>query len=191
MKNFGRNLIPQSSYELKQLVANIKPQFQDNKQHDIDKFLQVILKNCSFLDQLSHLTVQITRICKICKKATSSEDERSILYENLDGDFMNEIISSIEKTWPVFKTNCIFCKAETLHDKYEKILILPKILIVNLQRFKRSRSNKIIGKNCMNVEPSIILTLEESLYSLNAVVTHYGKTTDEGQHDLFIKCHNV
>ena len=102
-----------------------------------------------------------------------------------------EIIPSIEKPWPDFKTNCIVCKAETWHDKYEKILILPKVLIVNLQRFKRGRSNRIIGKNCMNVDPSIILTLDESLYSLNAVVTHYGRTTNEGEHNWFIRYHIV
>jgi len=191
MKNVGRILIPQSSYPLKELVAHINPQFQDSKQHDIDEFLQVILKSCRFLDRLTHFTVQITRICKICKKVTSSEDERNILYENLDGDSITEIIPSIEKPWPDFKTNCIVCKAETWHDKYEKILILPKVLIVNLQRFKRGRSNRIIGKNCMNVDPSIILTLDETLYSLNAVVTHYGRTTNEGEHDWFIKYHIV
>ena len=74
------------------------------------------------------------------------------------------------------------CEAETTHEKQEKILCLPDILIVNLQRFKRSKSNRIIGKDCMHIDPSIILNLEQTSYFLNAVVTHDGLTTSQGWH---------
>ena len=51
------------------------------------------LRQCDVLKKLTHLTVRITRICKICETVTSSDDERNILHEQLSGDSMTEIIS--------------------------------------------------------------------------------------------------
>ena len=42
--------------------------------------------------------------------------------------------------------------------------------------------DRIINKNCMDVDPSIILTLDETDYMLNSVVSHYGRTTHEGHY---------
>ena len=55
--------------------------------------VHAILRQCDVLKKLSHLTVRITRICTLCKKLTSSDDERNILYEQLNGDTMTDIIS--------------------------------------------------------------------------------------------------
>ena len=55
--------------------------------------VHAILRQCDVLKKLSHLTVRITRICKICETVTSSDDERNILHEQLSGNSMTEIIS--------------------------------------------------------------------------------------------------
>ena len=93
MKRIGQNPSIQSSYPLKKFVAQVNPQFWSNAQQDIVEFIGHVLKQCGLLNKLSHLTVRITRICTLCKKLTSSDDERNILYEQLNGDTMTEIIS--------------------------------------------------------------------------------------------------
>ena len=55
--------------------------------------------------------------------------------------------------------------------------MLPDVLIVSIERFKNTSS-----KNCMNIEPSDILKIEETLYSFNTVVTHYGSTARKGNY---------
>ena len=93
MKRISQNPSIQSSYPLKRYVAQVNPQFWSNSQQDIVEYIGHILKQCGILNKLSHLTVRITRICKICKKVTSSDDERNILFEQLNGGSMAEIIS--------------------------------------------------------------------------------------------------
>ena len=114
------------------------------------------------------------------RSKNSKKNRISFIDGPLPNRYLEFLFSGIERTFPAFKTNCIVCKAETIHEKQEKILSLPDILFVNLLRFKRSKSNTIIGKDCKDVEPSIILTLDETLYSLNAVVTHDGLTPSQG-----------
>merc|ERR1712079_601450 len=56
------------------------------------------------------------------------------------------------------------------------------VLIVNLERFQKSRSGRTTSKNCKNIEPSVILTIDGTVYSLNAVITHYGRHAQEGHY---------
>ena len=83
---------------------------------------------------------------------------------------------------PNFQETCTNCGSKTFQEHHEKILMLPQVMIVKLQRYEKNRFNRIIKKNCMDVEPSIILPLLESEYMLNAVVTHYGETTKKGHY---------
>ena len=129
---------------------------------------------------LKELTLSIVHVsykCTKCEKVSSSDDERNILYEDLTGFSIADIISTINRTFPNFFDDCTHCKSKTVHEHNEKLLMLPEVLIVNLKRFKRSRANRIIGKNCQEINPSSMLQLDESVYSLNAVVSHYGTTS--------------
>ena len=60
--------------------------------------------------------------------------------------------------------------------------MLPEVLIVKLQRYQKNQFNRIISKNCTDIDPSVILQLDQTDYMLNAVVTHYGRHTNEGHY---------
>ena len=60
--------------------------------------------------------------------------------------------------------------------------MLPDVLIVNIDRFRNPRSTRNGSKNCVNIEPSVILSINETIYSLNAVVTHYGANPRKGHY---------
>ena len=72
------------------------------------------------------------------------------------------------------------CNAKTTHEKQEMILCLPDVLVVNLQRYKQTQSNRITSKDSKHIYPSIVLPIGETSYYLNAVVTHDGQTTSQG-----------
>ena len=95
---------------------------------------------------------------------------------------MVEIFSNIERKCPEFLSNCTVCKKRTFHERTERLLMLPDVLIVNLERFQRTRLNRTTNKNCNIIEPSIILPIGETMYSLNAVVTHYGTHAHKGHY---------
>ena len=160
--------ITKSSRPLKEFVARFKHDFRSNRQQDCGELLQILLEKCSVLKELTLSVVHVTYKCTKCEKVSSSDDERNILYEDLTGFSIADIISTINRTFPNFFDDCTHCKSKTVHEHNEKLLMLPEVLIVNLKRFKRSTSNRIIGKNSMEIDPSILLQLEETAYSLNA-----------------------
>ena len=173
-----------SARPLKEFVAQFPGlhHFRSRKQQDCDEFLQCILEKCRILKELTQSVVHITYKCKRCRNLINTEDTRNILYEDLSGSSIADIFSSTERTFPNFQEKCTHCKVKTIHEHYEKILMLPDVLIVKLQRYQKNRFNRIINKNCMDIQPSIILTLLDTDYMLNAVVTHYGRTTHEGHY---------
>ena len=197
IKNANPYPIVKSAKALKEFVARFKPDFQSNKQQDCCDFLQTLLEKCSILKQLTLSIVHVTFKCTKCEKVSRSDDERNILYEDFTGSSIANVISGTDRTFPNFFDDCFECKMKTVHEHNEKMLMLPEVMIVNLKRFKRSRSNRVIGKNSMEIEPSIILHLEETFYSLNAVVSHFGTRTDNGhyiatlQRDGWIDCNDT
>ena len=167
---------------LKEFVAWFLPHFRSKEQQDCDEFLQLIIEKCGILRELTQSVVHITYKCKKCKKATNTEDTRTVFYEDLTESSIAEIFSNTERTFPEFQEKCTYCKSKTFHEHNEKILMLQEVLIVKLQRYQKNRFNRIINKNCMDIKPSIILSLDETDYMLNAVVTHYGETTHKGHY---------
>ena len=83
--------------------------------------------------------MQVTYKCKTCENLISNEDSRNILYEDLSGLSVSEIISSGERKLPDFFEKCTRCKIKTVHEQYEKLLMLPEVLIVCLKRFKKTK----------------------------------------------------
>ena len=175
MKRLGPHPPMQSSFPLKQFASEFRTEFRSSKQQDVAEYIQTILTNCNVLDSLSQIIVRMNITCQICKETSSTDDKRNILYETLSENSIAKIIPGIERTFPTFLAKCTKCKTKTNHERYEKLLMLPDVLVVNLQRFQKNRYNRFISKNCQDLDPSIILTLDESLYSLNTVITHYGK----------------
>ena len=104
----------------------------------------------------------------------------NILYENLHADSIAEIVTGDARTSPSISKRCEKCRTETSHEEIEKAYFLPDVLIVNLKRF--NQIGKKIRKDCREVEPSTILQKDEIVYSLNAVVTHFGRTTQDGHY---------
>ena len=101
--------------------------------------------------------------------------------------------------------NCEKCGFDKQHEVNEELLICPPVLNINLQRFKteqrvnfhgRRKSLRLInnsqfqvdnvvsyGKNCQDVDPSPILLLKETVYSLRSVIIHLGSDLEEpGNH---------
>ena len=171
-----------SARPLKEFVARFLPHFRSKEQQDCDEFLQFIIQKCDILRDLTQSVVHVTYKCKSCENVINTEDTRNVLYEDLTESSIAEIFSNTERTFPNFKEKCTLCKTKTIHEHHEKILMLPEVLIVKLQRYQKNKFNRIINKNCMDIDPSIILQLNEADYMLNAVVTHYGETTHKGHY---------
>ena len=182
MKNSTLYPIIKSARPLKAFVAQFKEEFRNNNQQDADEFIQCLFSQCEILRELTKSVVIVNYKCKRCGKKINKEDERNVFYENIDGSSIAEIISSTKRKFPTFLEQCSECRLETQFEKNEEIVLLPDVLIVNLQRVQRSRSNRILGKNCTEIEPSVLLTLGNTIYSLNAVVTHYGRHLHEGHY---------
>ena len=103
------------------------------------------------------------------------------IYEwSLPHKHFTSLLSGIGKVFPSFESSCNVCNAKTTHEKQEMILCLPDVLVVNLQRYKQTQSNRITSKDCKHIYPSIVLQIGETSYYLNAVVTHDGQTTSQG-----------
>ena len=97
------------------------------------------------------------------------------------GNSIAEIFSNIERKLPIFLSHCTDCKRETHHERIEKLLMLPEVLIVNLERFQTTRSGRTTTKNCKDIKPSIIVTIDETYYTLKAVVTHSGRRANANE----------
>ena len=92
--------ITQSAKPLKEFVARFLPHFRSKEQQDCDEFLQLVLQKCGILRELTQSAVQITYKCKSCENVINTEDRRNVLYEDLTGSSMAEIISNTERTFP-------------------------------------------------------------------------------------------
>ena len=164
-----------------------------------------------FKNLTSHQSIE-TYTCLNCDKKSHKPDDRNIFLQPLtrenENQTLNEIISgahisSCEKI-------CESCNVNGLHQKSEELFILPSVLIINLQRFvqstavegndfqKRRKSMRLAGrnnsadeniivyeKNCIKVEPSSVLILKETIYSLRSLVIHDGKTVEEEGGHIF------
>ena len=119
-------------------MARFLPHFGSKEQQDCDEFLQLIIEKCGILRELTQSVVQIIYNCKRCKKVTNIEDTRSVLYKDLTGSSIAEILSNTERTFPNFEEKCTDCKIKTIHEHCEKILMLPDVLIVKLQRYQKN-----------------------------------------------------
>ena len=65
----------------------------------------------------------------------SNEDSRNIMHEDLIGLSVSEIISSTERKGSFFE-KCTHCNKKTVHEQFEKLLMLPEVLIVSLKSLK-------------------------------------------------------
>ena len=118
--------------------------------------------------------------CNICNIVSETDDKRNVIYESIDGDSVAEIISTQDKKNHSFMKQCRKCQINTNHERYEKIVTQPNVLIINMKRFKRNKYNRIIGKNSIEINPSIVLKLDQVVYSLKGVVSHIGTQIHKG-----------
>ena len=106
MKNLGPSPLTKSARPLKVFVAQSKPNFRGNRQQDVDEFILCLLE-CEILRELTKSEVLVTHKCKRCGEISHKVDERNILYENLEGNSITEIMSSTEKTFPTLLNYCV------------------------------------------------------------------------------------
>ena len=119
MKNVAPYPLVKSTRPLKVFVAQLKPSFRTNRQQDADEFVQCLLNKCETLKELTQCVVMVAYKCKGCGKEIRSEDRRNILYENLTGSSIADIIST-EKTL-LFSLKGI-CKERTRTPVLEDML---------------------------------------------------------------------
>ena len=184
MYNAGFYPTIKSARPLKTFVAHSKPNFRNKDQQDCSEFAHSVIEKCELLTELTKSIVSVTYKCTICKKITTDRENRNILYESITGTTLREIIgSSTERSLEIFQKDCTYCKTETDHEHYENMIMLPDLLLINLQRFKTGKSKRVIlDKNCTDVMPSDFLNLGGTVYSLNAVITHFGKEPHKGHY---------
>ena len=163
-------------------MGEINANYKTNAQQDTGEFINYVVTNCSILRKLTESSVLVKYKCLSCQKTVNDELTRYIVFENLSGGSILKIFSNTERTFPIFLNHCTDCKMETHHERTEKLLMLPDVLVVNLERFQRTRSNRASSKNCKNVEPSIVLSVNETEYSLTSVITHYGVSANKGHY---------
>ena len=126
------------------------------------------------------MIVRIIDKCNRCDIVSETDDKRNIFYDSVDGDSVAEIISPTDKKIHSFLKLCSKCQIKTNHERYEKIIMLPDVLIIDIKRFKRNKYNRIIGKNSMEIDPSIVLKLDQAVYSLKGIVSHIGTQIHKG-----------
>ena len=184
MYNAGFYPTIKSARPLKTFVAHSMPNFRNKDQQDCSEFAHSVIEKCELLTELTKSIVSVTYKCTICKKITTDRENRNILYESITGTTLREIIgSSTERSLEIFQKDCTYCKTETDHEHYENMIMLPDLLLINLQRFKTGKSKRVIlDKNCTDVMPSDFLNLGGTVYSLNAVITHFGKEPHKGHY---------
>ena len=179
-----------TSEHLKDIIAKSARQFIGNRQQDPAEYLEQIMNQCSEFKQLtSHQSIQ-NFTCISCNTKTQTLDDRNVLIqpprkedETLD---LNQILSKPKVS--SCNKNCEKCGLDKQHEVNEELLICPPVLIINLQRFKteqrvnfygRRKSLRLINnsqfqvdnvvsyeKNCQDVDPSPLLLLKETVYSL-------------------------
>ena len=131
-----RNLC-HSSESLKNQIALTAAQFRGTNQHDPSEYMVQILNGCPMFKELtSHQSLQ-TYTCLKCDTKTQKVDERNIIIqpmkredENLN---LNQMLSKLQVS--SCTKICDSCKCNGLHQVSEELLILPSVLIINLQRF--------------------------------------------------------
>ena len=165
------------------------------------------MNQCSEFKQLTpHQSIQ-NFTCISCNTKTQTLDDRNVLIQPLRKEDetldLNQILSKPKVS--SCNKNCEKCGLDKQHEVNEELLICPPVLIINLQRFKteqrvnfhgRRKSLRLInnsqfqvdnvvsyGKNCQDVDPSPILLLKETVYSLRSVIIHLGSDLEEpGNH---------
>ena len=80
-----------------------------------------------------------------------------------------------------YALTCYFCERSQYHEKTEKIMVLPEVLIVYLKRFPRSLYGRSTRKNDTPVDPPNILSLSDQTdYFLRSIITHHGQQVNNG-----------
>ena len=165
--------------QLKEIVAEIDDDYWSDRQQDAGEFLSYLISKCSVLQRLTHFSVHTTFQCIICKESTNKIDEMNIRYENLNSDSIADILT-FDKRVPLISKNCSHCQRDTSHAELQSLYELPEVLIISLKRF--TQNGEEIKKNSHEVEPSYLLQFDEAVYSLNAVVSHFGPNANQGHY---------
>ena len=105
----------------------------------------------------------------------------NVRYENIHGNSIYEILTNEENVSPILK-RCDHCQRDMSHAEVDSFYELPDVLVISLQRWRQD--GETITKDCREVEPSTLLQFDDAAYSLNAVVTHFGRHVYEGNIDF-------
>lgn len=192
MKNSLHNLTIKSSLQLKNWIGFFHQNFNNNDQQDPSEFIQHIIDKCAFLRELTKMGVFLSYKCP-CGFITSKEENRNILFADLNGDSLAEVTSKAVSIKNSFWRNCDNCNKNTKHETEEKILFLPKVLIITIKRFIVTSHNRPVRKNCMQIDPSSIVycdEIDEAVYTTKAVIEHHGKHRHTGHYTATLQTTN-
>nr|NIQ20721.1 hypothetical protein [Gammaproteobacteria bacterium] len=142
---------------------------------------------CNFTKELFNHTVKTSTMCKKCNNLCESFSMSTlhvITPKNNQG--VNKLISEVD----VFNSqkSCALCNSTTLHQYCKEIFIVPKVLIVIVNR--TSYINGIAIKNKFNILIDDKLMLKENAYELIGIIHHHGDTTESGHYTSWVKYNN-
>jgi ubiquitin C-terminal hydrolase len=100
-----------------------------------------------------------------------------------DGQSVNTLISNSDSFTSL--RSCTACKLNTTHQYSKEIFIVPKVLVVVINR--SSFRGGVLFKNKFKICINQKLTLKSSAYELIGIIHHHGEASTSGHYTSWIK----
>jgi uncharacterized UBP type Zn finger protein len=185
-----RAIVRDKCFENRQWIKN----FSNNKQHDSGEFLQSLLEHFwnepimenSLRDEVFGGLSQNILSCK-CGREEELQVQHmpEVIPLQIKGksvqSCLNDFLAAEDIEW-----NCPSCSSSRVLRRIA-IIIEPKIIILQLMRYKYDEARQRINKITDEVDCSDKLILpSESTYSLLSVINHIGEYTRSGHYNIVL-----
>jgi ubiquitin C-terminal hydrolase len=139
---------------------------------------------CKFTKEMFSHTIKTSRTCTICK---NSDDIFSTSSIHVVTPKHNQNINTLISGSDVFSSprSCIICNENSVHQYSKEIFIVPKVLVVLINRF--GYVNGISVKNKFNISIDERFTLKGCAYELIGIIHHHGQTAISGHYTAWVK----
>ena len=136
----------------------------------------------SLTKELFNSTNKVSYKCKNCEYTSHKFSETRVYFvdpkpnENITNLLMTSFDNDVHKL-------CTICNIDTLHEEKIKIEIPPKNLVILINRFDSSNSNR---KNNITIEIDKWISLFKKRYVLQATIEHRGIYSNQGHYVTYL-----
>ena len=162
-------------------TGNIMAQFQWQKFIEKEYSAIKMLFTGQFHEQIK---------CSNCDYISNNFDIFQNIQLDITSDNLIDCLMNFNKLKQLDEDNTIYCDfCHIKNQAYKKTGIwkFPKILIINLKRFKMNNYGQVIGKNTDMVDYPEELNVNENCYELFAINVHHGRSINRGHYTSYVK----